>query len=477
MKTRAPLLSLLLATAACAVNPATGERELMLVSEAQEIQMGREADPQISASLGLVDDAELQAYVSEIGMQLARASERPDLPWSFKVVDDPVVNAFALPGGFIYMTRGILARFDNEAELAGVLGHEIGHVTARHSASQMTRQQLQTIGLGAAMIFSETAREYGGLAMAGLQLLNLSYSRGDETQSDELGVRYLTRLDYDPEALVGVFGMLAQVSGGEDGRVPEWQLTHPYPENREEHIRSILDTLSAATGERVDRDEYLDHIDGIVYGENPREGFFWDARFLHPDLEFELTFPSGWSTVNQRTVVGAVAPAEDAIVALEIAEGASGAEAAMREFLGQGGVRAAPVRSESSGGAEKVRAEFEAQTEQGVLRGEVAFIEHGGAVYRVMGYSGPQTWNRYADAVASTITSFARLTDREALDVEPLRLSIVTLDSTTSLRTWAQSRTLPIELEELAELNRVEPDEVLNAGTRIKTVVGTPLPQ
>ena len=227
MRSRIKLLGALAVLAACAVNPATGEREFSLVSEGQEIELGRQADPEVAAQFGIVDDAGLQSYVSGIGMRIARDSERPNLPWSFKVVDDPIVNAFALPGGFIYVSRGILAHFDSEAELAGVLGHEVGHVTARHSASQMSRQQLQQIGLGVGMIFSETVREYGQLAMVGLQLMNLKYSRGDESESDELGLEYIGRQGYDPEAMIGVFQMLASVSGSGDGRVPEWQLTHP----------------------------------------------------------------------------------------------------------------------------------------------------------------------------------------------------------------------------------------------------------
>ena len=180
------------------------------------------------------------------------------------------MNAFAIPGGFIYVTRGILANFDSEAELAGVLGHEIGHVTARHSVSQMSRQQLQTIGLGVGMVFSETVREYGGLASAGLQFMNLSYSRGDESQSDELGLRYITRVGYDANAMIGVFQMLAQVGGGGEGRIPEWQLTHPYPENREATTRERIAAQGIASGGTVARDAYLDRIDGLVYGEDPR---------------------------------------------------------------------------------------------------------------------------------------------------------------------------------------------------------------
>ena len=151
---RTSLPGLCLCVAACAVNPATGQRQFILLSEREEIEMGREADGQITEAYGLYASEELQAYVRGIGEDLASRSERPNLPWSFKVVDDAIVNAFALPGGFIFVTRGILASLNSEAELAGVLGHEIGHVTARHSASQLSRQQLQQIGLGVGSILS-----------------------------------------------------------------------------------------------------------------------------------------------------------------------------------------------------------------------------------------------------------------------------------------------------------------------------------
>ncbi len=268
-----PLTGLLLVSG-CAVNPATGQRQFSLISESREIAMGREADRSISVSLGLYGSEELQEFVRGLGNELAQVSERPRLPWSFKVVDDPTVNAFALPGGFIYVTRGILAHLNSEAELAGVLGHEIGHVTARHSVSQMSRQQLQQIGLGVGMAVSSDLRRVGDVLAGGLQLLDLKYSRGDESQSDELGMRYMTRAGYDPNALKGVFQTLGLVSGG-SGRVPEWRATHPEPENREAKITELI----AATGEdysryRVDRDSFLHRLEGLVYGNDPREGYF-----------------------------------------------------------------------------------------------------------------------------------------------------------------------------------------------------------
>ena len=198
--------------AACAVNPATGARELSFVGEGQEIAMGRQSDPGIVAQMGLYPDSSVQRYVSELGLRMAAVSERPDLPWTFRVLDDPTVNAFALPGGFVYITRGILTHLTSEAQLAGILGHEIGHVTARHSVTQMSRTQLAQIGLVVGMVFSETVREYGGLAAQGIGLLSLSYGRDDELESDHLGLRYMTRLGYEPRELAGVMGMLARSS-------------------------------------------------------------------------------------------------------------------------------------------------------------------------------------------------------------------------------------------------------------------------
>ncbi len=470
------LVALLVSAGACAVNPATGRREFSLVSEGQEIQMGRESDPAISEQFGLVEDAELQAYVSSLGTRLAAVSERPNLPWSFKVVDDPIVNAFALPGGFIYVSRGILAHFDSEAELAGVLGHEIGHVTARHSASQMSRQQLQQIGLGVGMIFSETVREYGDLAAAGLQLMNLRYSRGDESQSDALGLRYIGRLQYDPEGMIGVFDMLAQVSGGGDGRVPEWQLTHPYPENREQSMRDSIAAQGLVRGGRVARNEYLAELDGLVYGANPREGYFKATRFVHPELALDLTFPTGWTTVNQRTVVAAIAPQEAAVLSMELVTEPAAPDVELREFLRQEGITAGPVRQDGSGQVERARADFDAVTESGVVSGEVAFIRYGGNVYRLLGYAVQANWRANASAIASAISSFRPLSDRAILAAQPWTIDIVTLPGATSLQTYVRSNPSPIPIEELARLNRVTPGEVLASGTRIKRVVGSALP-
>ncbi|HSL72783.1 MAG TPA: M48 family metalloprotease, partial [Longimicrobiales bacterium] len=212
-RTMIGLLSVaLMGAAGCATNPVTGERELALVSESQEIAMGKEAVPQVEASIGLVEDAALQTYVRRIGLGLAAQSERPNLPWSFGVLDDPTPNAFALPGGPVYITRGLLSLMDSEAELAAVLGHEIGHITARHSVSQISRAQLAQLGLGVGMILVPSLQGLGNVLGTGMQLLFLKYGRDDERQADDLGFKYALAKSYDVREMDDVFAALQQVS-------------------------------------------------------------------------------------------------------------------------------------------------------------------------------------------------------------------------------------------------------------------------
>jgi len=178
------LLSVSWIFAACAVNPVTGERELSLLSKEQEIQLGNESDPAIVAQYGVVEDEAIVDYVQDIGQRMVPVSHRPDLPYTFRVLDDPVVNAFALPGGYVYITRGILAYLDSEAALAGVVGHEIGHITARHGVQRYTQQTLLGAGLGLGSVLSETFAQYADIAGQAAQLLLLKYGRDDERQSD-----------------------------------------------------------------------------------------------------------------------------------------------------------------------------------------------------------------------------------------------------------------------------------------------------
>ena len=199
------ILIVLLLLDSCAKNPVTGKTEFMLMSKEQEIAMGQQSDPEIVAFFGIYQDEQLQRFIDQKGEAMAAISHRPDLPFEFKIVDSPVVNAFAVPGGFVYFTRGIMAHFNNEAEFAGVLGHEIGHITARHSAKQYSNAMLGQLGLVAGTIISPEFAQFADIAQQGLQLLFLKFGRDAESQSDKLGVQYSTQIGYDAAEMADLF--------------------------------------------------------------------------------------------------------------------------------------------------------------------------------------------------------------------------------------------------------------------------------
>ena len=463
----------------CAINPATGKRQFMLVSESQEIAMGRESDHSITAQFGVYDDAELEQYVARIGQELVATSERPDLDWHFRVLDDPLVNAFALPGGYIYVTRGILAHFNSEAEMASVIGHEIGHVTARHSASQISKAQLAQLGLGVATVLGpEEVQEFGGLATQGLGLLFLKFGRDDERQADDLGLRYMVRADYDPRPMAEVFRTLERVSASSgQGRVPGWASTHPDPQNRQERVDAAVAAMGreASTG-AIRREEFLDKIDGVVFGHDPRHGFFDDAVFYHPEMRFEIRFPQGWETLNTRQFVMARSPREDAQIQLSLSSKSSAAEAA-REFFGKGGVtRVSDGWSRTVNGLQTSGGNFQVQMQNGVARGQVVFVEHDNKVFEILGLTIHSAWDGYREAVTGTLASFDRLTDPRLLDVEPKRIDIVRIDRAMSVEAFAERYNATVDAKTLALINGLDPGARLEASRSYKVVRGGELP-
>jgi predicted Zn-dependent protease len=459
----------------CAVNPVTGERELALISERQEIEIGRSADPDITRALGLYDDPEWQRYVQDVGERRARRSERPELPWTIRVLDDPTVNAFALPGGYLYLTRGILTHFSSEAEMAGVLGHEIGHVTARHGVRQMSRAGLAQLGLGVGMVLFPELEGLGQLAGAGLGLLFLSYGRDDERQADDLGLRYMTDQGYDPTEMAATFEMLARASGAESGSgIPSFLSTHPDPLSRRDRILARVEA-GEVSGERVARQEYLQRLDGMVFGPNPREGYFRDGLFLHPDMAFQIAFPSGWRGLNQRHAVQAVHPEQDAVLVLELAEQPS-ARAGLDAFLGQDGITGGGLSAAPVNGLPAARAEFRARTQEMTLLGVAVFVEHGGRVFRILGYTTEARWGARQQALRGSPLTFQRVTDRAVLDVEPNRIQLVRTDGPMTLEQFYQRHPSAVPIEVIGTINRVQPGETIPAGTLVKRVAGQPLP-
>jgi predicted Zn-dependent protease len=459
---------------ACARNPVTGKSELALVSESQELQMGKEAEQQVAQQMGYVNDPALQSYVSAIGMKMAKASERPDLPWEFHVVNDASVNAFALPGGYIHVTRGLLTAINDEAELATVVGHEIGHVTARHSVSQISKQQVAQLGLGIGSILSPRIAQLSGVASQGLGLLFLKYSRDDESQADQLGFKYALGQNYDVREMANVFVTLERESNlAGAGKTPEWLETHPDPGNRVQAVQQRLDTLSRPlTNTIVNRDEYLQHIQGLVYGEDPRDGFFEGNVFYHPNMRFQLAFPQGWKTQNTPSAVVAVSPQQDAIVQLQLA-GNTPPQQAASQFLSQQGIQAGNASTQSVNGNPAATSYFQAQTEQGPIAGIVSFISYGGQTFGILGYSGGQQFNNYEGALRNTIGSFGQLQNSAALSVKPNHVELVKLPRAMTLNEFNQQYPSTISITELAIINEMgHATDQIPQGRMVKRVTG-----
>jgi predicted Zn-dependent protease len=442
-----------------------------LISEAQEIQMGREAAESVRSAVGLVENQSLQSYVQQIGQREAAASERPNLPWQFQVVDDPGPNAFALPGGFIYVTRGMLSLMTSEAELAGVLGHEIGHVTARHSVNQISKQQLAQLGVGLGSIFFPEARPFESLVGAGLQLLFLKYSRDDEREADVLGFEYMRGRGYDVSEFDDVFAALDRIGEGERGALPAWLTTHPAPAERV----TAAQTRAAAVGQqpnaRVGGEDYLGQINRLVYGNDPRQGFFTGPNFYHPKLKFQLTFPEGWRTENLTQAVVGVPQGNQAAFQLTIA-GDIGPETAMQRFFSQSGAAPGRVVRDRLQGEPATIAEFQAQTDSGLVQGLTAYVRHGELTYQLIGYTAAPLYSRYGAAIERAIRSFGPVTDPQILNVQPKRIDVVRVPTAMTVSEFARQFGSAEPPQTLAILNGLPgPESRLTAGTLAKRVV------
>jgi predicted Zn-dependent protease len=469
------LMSSSLLLSGCSVNPATGRNQLNFFGEESEIEMGKEADADIVGSVGLYDDPLLQDYVSDLGMEIAANSERPNLPWSFKILDDPAVNAFALPGGFVYVTRGLMTHLGSEAELVAVLGHEAGHVTARHGVNQMSKQILATVGLGVAVLANPDLEDWAFLGELGLSLAFLKYSRDDERQADDLGLRYSVRTGYDPRQMPEVFRVLDAVSKVEGvGRLPNWLSTHPDPGVRGQRIEQEVAALDGDfSNAKVERDSYLERLDGMVFGDNPRDGYFQGNAFLHPDLRFRIDFPEGWETANQKDAVTAADPSGKAMVQVSTAEQGTRDEAE-EKFFAEEGLTQDKTWEKKVHGLPASWSRFELNDQESDLRGTVAFVEHGDSIFQVMALSETAGWDDLKETLEETISSFSRLDDPKALQTRPYKVHVVRLKQDMTVESFAKQYPSDVPVATVALINHVQPGGTLKKGQIAKRVVAEP---
>jgi predicted Zn-dependent protease len=465
---------------ACATNPVTGKREISFMSEDKEISVGRELDAQVRQEMGLYENDELQRYVQDLGMQLAKRSQRPNLPWSFAVLDSPAVNAFALPGGFIYITRGILPYLDNEAQLIGVLGHEIGHVTARHSAQQYTRGMGASIGVLVGSIFVPEVRPFADLAEGGLGVLFLKFGRDDELQADALGAEYAATGGWDADEVPAFLNTLARIAETTDRNgVPNWLSTHPQPDNRAERVGETVSKVKAGGGEGspwiVDRDGYLARIDGIVFGDSPEDGIVRGNLFLHPPLRFALEFPEGWEITNSEEQVVAQEPGNKVFMVLRTIEPrmARSLDEVAQAHMRESGYKTTDLTQTTIGGLQAVIGTYEGNASGiGRVTSRGAHFVSGRNTYFVGGIASPDLYPRVVNDFDRAIQSFRQLSADEADAIEPNLVDLYTARAGDSWQSIAQRAGKGlVSATTLAIMNDHAIDEQPKPGERLKIVV------
>lgn len=467
---------------ACARNPVTGKKQVVLISEQQEIAMGQQADPEIVATFGLYPDSAIQRFINEKGKQMAAISHRPALNWTFRVLDADVINAFAVPGGYVYFTRGILANMNNEAQFAGVLGHEIGHVTARHTVSQQTRQVLGQIGIIAAVIAKPELAQFAEAASQGLQLMYLKNSRDAESQSDELGVEYSSKVGYDAKEMAKFFQTLDREMAYKSGnqRLPEFLSTHPDPGNRYTTVTNLAtqwQTTNNKTNMTINRNSYLRMVNGIVYGEDPRQGYRENNVFYHPELKFQFNTPAGWQYQNTPQQV-MLAPTDGAaMLMLSLGKGNTPREAA-QNFIQAAKLQVTESRDITVNGlnAYAVVGSQMQQDQSGrsvpAVTAIIYFIQYNNVIYQLIGASTPANFSTYAGMLRPYMDSFKALTDATKINVKPERIEVVTVGRNQTLKQLFESYKLPAaRFEELAIMNGMQQTDNLTTGMLVKIVV------
>ncbi|RYY96061.1 MAG: peptidase M48, partial [Chitinophagaceae bacterium] len=424
----------------CARNPVTGKRQVVFTSEAQEIAMGQEADPQIVAQFGLYPDSSLQRFMRERGQSVAATSHRPNIQYTFRILDSDVLNAFATPGGFVYFTRGIMAHFNDEAQFMGVLGHETGHITARHSVIQQRNQMLGQVGVLATVIVNPNLGRFAESAMQGVGLLMLKFSRDDERQADELGVEYMTKQGYDAHHMATFFQTLQRQSQAASAQaIPPFLSTHPDPGDRYNTVNGLATqwqqkTNQTAASMKVNRDSYLRRIEGITYGADPRQGYVETGAFYHPELRFQFPVPQGWQYQNSPSQFQ-MAPADGkSLVILMLAPGTNLREAATAQ-LQKLQLTVVDSRETTVNGLSALTVVADQQQQGGAaIRTLSYFIQYNGNIYHMVGVTAAADFAAQQGTFNNIMGGFRTLTDASKLNRMPERVHIRAVSGASTLR-------------------------------------------
>lgn len=473
-------LGLLGALGGCSTNPATGERMVSFISSEEESRIGAQEHRKIVPAMGgAIKNAGLQAYVQSVGALLARTSELPNLRFTFTVLDTDMVNAFALPGGYIYLTRGLLALANSEAEIAGVLAHEIGHVTARHAAQRHTRSVFA--GLGAAALGILTGS--GDLAQAaagGLGAYLKGYSREQEFEADKLGIRYLKRAGFDPGAMARFLASLrahsrlsSELAGLPPGKVDEADFTSTHPRTLDRVRRAAREAGNKARPNPiVGRKVYLEKIRGMIYGDSPDQGFVRGRDFLHPVMRFRFRVPAGFTMINRPSQVLAKGPG-GAIILFSAAR-----RAGQRQPLDYlvnvwaRGVRLAERERLTINGLAAARAMVRVRTRRGSLMLSTVAIRKGSQMFQFMFLEGDAKARPVAALTRETAQTFRAVSAREAARWRPYRIRIRRVAPGDTVRSLAPLMAVDrLKAEHFRVINGLAPGTEPKPGSTVKIII------
>ena len=467
----------------CAVNPATGNQDLVLMSEQNEIALGRKTHQEILQQYSVYDNPELQSYVSNVGEKLAENSHRNNLIYRFTVLDSKDVNAFALPGGYIYITRGLMAYLNSEAELAAVLGHEIGHVTARHAVRQYSAAQLTGIGTTLAAIFIP------GMNQAGTQLMQVmgsamlrGYGRDHELEADKLGAEYVARTNYGAESMLDVIRVLknqetfANQQATSEGRKPQNYhglfSTHPDNDTRLQEIIAHARKYQNKEGTRKGEKTYLDKVDGLIFGDNPEQGITRGNNFYHETLGFSLTFPRKWNLTNlpDKLIITAAQGAATQQILLEDINKKISPREFMIQRLGLKDLR--DDKQLEINGLQAYTGITTINTGDGQRAARITVIYFNNQAYILLGVTkDPKAMSHYDAAFMQTARSFHRMTDDEQALATPLRLKTVKSTPETNFKSLAEQSPLEkYQEEQLRLLNGLYPQGKANSKSLLKII-------
>jgi predicted Zn-dependent protease len=420
---------------ACATNPVTGDSDFVLMSEDEEIRLGQKYSTEVMKEMPAYENPALEEMVQRVGKQLAAHSHRPHLAYQFTIVDSTSVNAFALPGGYIFITRGMLAYLNSEAELAAVLGHEIGHVTARHSVRQQSAATVTGI-LGVVVAASTGIDGADSLTdMAGTAIVR-GYGREHELEADRLGAEYLAKSGYDPDAMLEVVGVLKNQETFEiaiarqEGREPNVYhglfSTHPDNDARFREVVNAARKFKTGATTRIGRDSFLLRLDGLTFGNSEQEGIVRDNRFYHKDLDFSLTFPEDWLIDNQPQRIIAAPLNNDGLIQMTVAgiKGQLSPQQFMKQVMQLENMRQG--KAFSSGGLKGYTAVANGDTPYGLRRVRYAVVSRDGNAYIFAGAaSDRKNQGKYDAAILATAKSFHPLTAAERKLATENKLDII----------------------------------------------------